>query len=263
MSETYKINIKRFDKHKEPQSIIHEYSITPGGRGTVLEALEQIKTTKDNTLTYRCGCESGVCGSCAVRVNGVEKLACKTHIKQDDFIEPLNYTTVIRDLVVDLEYESKLIKKSHAFLEEKSTEIITKEDEKLIDRQSNCILCQSCYSSCPVYEVNKDFLGPYALTRVLRYVNDKKEAKTKDKIDAIQANGVWDCTLCGNCTMVCPQFIDPKADIMNLRAKSVQAGYSDPNMQSFCDNEFNTGFDPSGGFNPSGGFDTGFNPNGF
>ncbi len=65
---------------------------------------------------------------------------------------------------------------------------------------------------------------------------------------------MWDCTLCGNCTLVCPQFIDPKTDIMNLRMKSVQNGYEDKSLQAFggFDNSFDTGFDPSGGFNPNG-----------
>lgn len=242
-----KIKIERFNQEKNPQSMVQEYEVSAR---RALDVLHEIKTKQDNTLTYRCGCGSGVCGSCAVRVNGVERLSCKTHLNDGDIIEPLKYSKVIKDLVVDLEYQERLLTTSHAFLESYEEAVITKEDEKTIDVQSNCILCQSCYSSCPVYEVNPDFLGPYALTRVLRYVNDKKESQSSHKIDAIQSNGVWDCTMCGNCTMVCPQLIDPKMDIMNLRSKSVQAGYSDPTVSDM-------GFD--GGFNT----DFGFNPNGF
>ncbi len=105
--------------------------------------------------------------------------------------------------------------------------------------------------SCPVYEVNKEFQGPLYLTRVLRYVNDKKELNINNKLDVIQTNGIWDCTLCGNCTIACPQFIDPKTDIMNLRMKSIQKGYPDPTIQS---NDF---------LNEFNNFDTGFNPNSF
>lgn len=256
------LNIKRFDTNRTPQSSVDSFEIGDENQ-TILKAMQDIKHRNDNTLTFRQGCESGVCGSCAVIVNGVERLACKCKASNNALIEPLKYTGVIKDLVIKLNHESKKLEKANTFLEKNSNEVVTNKDEKIIDTQSNCILCQSCYSSCPVFEINKDFLGPYVLTRVLRYVNDKKELETQSKIDAIQQNGVWDCTLCGNCTLVCPQFIDPKADIMNLRAKSVQAGYSDPNMQSFGQNEFDTGFDPTGGFNPSGGFDDGFNPNGF
>lgn len=246
-----KINIQRTDK--ENNTNICEYDISSTEQ-TVLNALEEIKETIDESLSYRCGCESGVCGSCAVKVNGVEKLACKSKIKENDLIEPLKYSKVIKDLVVDLDHEQKVISKAQAHLHQYNQTNISIEDEKLIDRQSNCILCQSCYSSCPVYEVNKNFLGPYALTRALRYVNDKKEQSSNLIVDAVQKDGIWDCTLCGNCTMVCPQFIDPKSDIMNLRMKAAQQGYTDPNMQNFgsINNEFNTGFDPSGGFNPNG-----------
>ncbi len=240
-----KINIKRYDLTEsiETFEVSHDE--------TILNSLIEVKTKIDNTLTFRCGCKTGVCGSCAIRVNGVERLACKTHLNDNDLIEPIKNTKVIRDLVVDLSHESKLLKNTKTYLHEKSSEKIETKDEKLIDIQSNCILCQSCFSSCPVYEVNEQFLGPYALTRALRYVNDKKEANISEILSAIQDNGVWDCTLCGNCTVVCPQFIDPKTDIMNLRMKSVQAGFEDKSLQNFSGG-FDTGFDPLGGFNPNG-----------
>ena len=213
----------------------------------LLKILHEIKTTQNHTLAYRSGCRSGVCGSCAIRVNGVEKLACKTTIKDGDTIEPLKNTTIIKDLVVDLTNQSISLNMAQAYLEEKGDAIITTQDEKSIDLQSNCILCNSCYSSCPVYEVNKDFIGPFALTRAYRYVNDKKEATIQTKIDRVQTNGIWDCTLCGNCNMVCPEHIDIKNDIMMLRNKSAQLGYSDPNMANF-----DMGFSQDFGFNPNG-----------
>ncbi len=80
--------------------------------------------------------------------------------------------------------------------------------------------------------VNPDFLGPFALTRAYRYTADPREGDIKTAIDAIQANGVWDCTLCGECTAVCPKGIDPKMDITMLRGTSAQYGYNDPNFTS-------------------------------
>lgn len=208
----------------------------------LLQVLKHIKQTMNNSLAFRSGCKSGVCGSCAVRVNGVEKLACKTTINNNDTIEPLNNSSIIKDLVVSLDTQERFLQESKASLEEKSSQIITKKDQKDIDLQSNCILCNSCFSSCPVYDVNSNFKGPFALTRTYRYIHDKKELHTKDKIDAVQENGVWDCTLCGNCNMVCPEHIDIKNDIMMLRNISVQAGYSDPNMLNF-DMGFDSGID--------------------
>ncbi len=239
-----KIKIHRFNQEKKINNI--ENYVFKKENLTVLSALIDIKEQQDSSLTFRSGCSSGVCGSCAVRVNGVEKLACKTIIKDNDLVEPIKYSKVIKDLVVDLSHEKEVLKRPKAYLQKFEKEEISKKDEKQIDRQSNCILCQSCYSSCPVYEVNKNFLGPYSLSRVLRYIDDKKEHEKKEKIDLIQTNGIWDCTLCGNCTMVCPQYIDPKTDIMNLRMKSMKYGYTDPNAMNF-----------------GGGVDFGFNPNGF
>lgn len=236
-----KIHITRNNTKEESKEV--EYSFDEFYDETLLQAFIEIKTKQDPSLTFRCGCKSGVCGSCAVTVNGIEKLACKTKVQNGDHIAPLKNAKVIRDLVIDLEYEEEKLKGANAFLEMNSQKEITSENEKAIDTQSNCILCQSCYSSCPVFEVNPSFLGPYALTRTLRYVNDVKEDDIKSKIDTVQQNGIWDCTLCGNCTMVCPQSIDPKMDIMQLRNKSAQFGYSDPNMMNFGGG---FGFDPNG-----------------
>ena len=206
----------------------------------LLTILIDIKSNQDNSLTFRSGCKSGICGSCAVIVNGVEKLSCKTNIKNNDIIEPLKNYEVIKSLVVDNSSQNKLLIDAKAQFQVLSKNSINSDDEKKIDKESNCILCNSCYSSCPVYSVNKDFLGPFALVRAYRYIEDKKEENPKNIIDNIQDNGVFSCTLCGNCNMVCPSFIDIKGDIMKLQNKSVQAGYANPNMM----------FNNFGGFNP-------------
>jgi len=198
----------------------------------LLDILFYIKKNKNTKLAFRSGCRSGVCGSCAVVVDGVEKLACKTTIKKDTTIEPLKNHKIIRDLVVDLNSQAKFLQNTKAHLETFSGLTITQKDQSLIDIESNCILCSSCISSCPVYSVNSEFLSPLALARVYRYTTDKKEKDIKTKIDSIQKNGIWDCTLCGECTAVCPQGIDPKMDITMLRSQSTQFGYSDPNFMA-------------------------------
>ena len=241
------INIKRFNKEKSPQESIDTFEVE---NTNLLKALIEIKTKKDNSLTFRCGCKSGVCGSCAIRVNGVEKLACKTNISQNDLIEALKNSNILKDLVVNVSHETLLIEKTKSYISKIEEFNIIQKDIKNIDLQSNCILCNSCYSSCPVYDVNKEFLGPFALTRALRYVNDKKNAHSLDIVDSIQSNGIWDCTLCSACTLVCPQGIDPKADIMQLQNISVQNGYSNPYTQTM---DFGMDFnDDFSGFNPNG-----------
>ncbi|MDD5400539.1 MAG: 2Fe-2S iron-sulfur cluster-binding protein [Sulfurimonas sp.] len=210
---------------------------------TLLEALNDIKTTQDASLAYSSGCRSGVCGSCAVRVNGREVLACSYHIQDGDLVEPLNNAPVIRDLVVDMDRAYSFNAKAKAWQSGIVDDVLlSHEDEKLNEVQSDCILCGSCYSACPVYAQNSEFLGPFSLTRVWRYVSDKREQNKKEKIDNIQTNGVWDCTLCNACTLVCPQGISSKADIEKLRARSAMFGYIDPNFASFG---FGGGFDGS------------------
>ena len=204
---------------------------------TLLEILNKIKVEQDNSLSFSSGCRSSVCGSCSMRVNEVEVLACSYKVQDGDKIEALKNMEVIRDLVVDMDKAYKFNALSKAWLNklnDKAT--ITHEMQHINEIQSDCILCGSCYSACPVYAVNEDFLGPFALTRVWKYVSDARELKTQEKIDTIQTNGVWDCTLCDGCTVVCPQSISSKADIEKLRVKSTIAGHSDPSFsQSFGD----------------------------
>jgi len=266
------IKIKRYDKNIEPNSRDLNYKIQKGI--TLLKALLDIKATQDSSLSFNAGCRSGICGCCAVRVNDSEVLACSYIVKDKDFISPLNYHQVKRDLVVDREESLKTLSKASSWLKDfKLTKVsirvlpkfgigalapdfceaeaVTSDNfckmsiaqEEITQTQTDCILCSSCYSACPVYAVNPDFIGPFALTRAFRYINDPREDNKKSTIDNIQSNGVWDCTLCGECTTVCPQGIDPKMDITYLRGTSVEFGYSDPNfaLMSF-------GFDPNAGF---------------
>ena len=205
-----------------------------GEDSTLLAVLNKIKTTQDSSLTFSSGCRSSVCGSCSMRVNGKEVLACSYKVQNGDFIEPLKNMPVIRDLVVDMNKAYSFNTKAKAWLNPLSpTPSVNEQNTQINEIQSDCILCASCYSACPVYAVNGEFLGPFALTRVWKYVSDVREDDSKQKIDTIQTNGVWDCTLCNECTMVCPQDISSKSDIEKLRSKSAMAGYSDPSFASF------------------------------
>ena len=111
-----------------------------------------------------------------------------------------------------------------------SNDEVLPEQAEVNEVQSDCILCGSCFSACPVYAVNSEFLGPFALTRSWRYVSDIREQDTQEKIESVQSNGIWDCTLCNECVPVCPQGIAPKQDIAMLRGKSGTMGFMDPNF---------------------------------
>ena len=208
-----------------------EYKVYEFDGSTLLEALNYIKTKVDPTLAYSSGCRSSVCGSCAMRVNGREVLACTYKVKDGDTIEPLKNSEVIRDLVVNMDKSYSFNLKSKSWLNSNTkAPNVSVEDAKINEIQSDCILCGACYSVCPVYAVNDEFKGPFSLTRVWKYVSDKRDADPKEKIDVIQSDGIWDCTLCNECTVVCPQAISSKADIEKLRMKSSQYGYTDPNF---------------------------------
>jgi len=221
-----KISIQR-----EKELVEYEYTLKDA---TLLQVLESIKMQEDKTLTFASGCRSSVCGSCSMRVNGKEILACSYKVCDGDVVEPLKNATVLRDLVVDMDKAYAFNAKAKAWLKSQPTNtLLSPEDEKRNEVQSDCILCSACYSACPVYSVNEEFLGPFALTRVWKYVSDKREGDAADKIETVQSSGVWDCTLCNECSVVCPQEISSKADIEKLRAKSAQFGFMDPSFGNF------------------------------
>ncbi len=238
------IKIQRYCENRVPEkSIMIAYEVDEGM--TLLEALQFIKTQKDPTLTFNSGCRSEVCGSCAMRVNDREVLACGYRLQEGDVVTPLEKMDIIKDLVVDHTKAQETLRRVKGWFAQKSSIMIQeKEEVKRIEKQTDCILCSSCFSSCPVLEVDENFLGPFALTRAYRYTNDSRNDGGKEIVDAVQEKGVWDCTLCGECTAVCPQGIDPKNDIMMLRMKSVQQGYSDPTFASGGDDFLSGGFNP-------------------
>ncbi|MEA3373204.1 MAG: 2Fe-2S iron-sulfur cluster-binding protein, partial [Campylobacterota bacterium] len=190
-----KITIKRYTTEPEVKEALIDYHVDLED-ATLLEILTNIKNKQDATLTFSSGCRSSICGSCAMRVNGTEVLACAYKPRDGDTIEPLRNMPVIRDLVVDVEKAQKFNTIARAWSSENNTNInVTPQDEKSNELQSDCILCGSCYSACPVYAVNENFIGPFALTRNWRYVTDVREQDVQEKIEAVQSNGIWDCTL--------------------------------------------------------------------
>ena len=222
------------------QDEVQEYTV-PFKSTTLLKALFHIKQQEDNTLTFSSSCRSGVCGTCAVRVNGKEVLACSYNFEENDLVEPLAYHEVQRDLKVNKQKVRETLRTSTTWLQSYQEVSISENQVQLTEKQTDCILCNSCYSSCPVLEVNPKFIGPFALTRAYRYTADPREGNIQAIVDTIQSNGIWDCTLCGNCTEVCPQGIDPKMDITLLRGTASQFGYTDPNFQAM-DFGFGGGF---------------------
>ena len=170
-----KIKVQRYNPEFAQENSFQEYEIFHENL-TLLEALNVIKKEHDATLSYLSGCRSGVCGSCAMRVNETEELACSYKVSDGDVIEPLKNVPVLRDLIVDTERMLQFNTLAHAWgSENEANQKVSAEDAQKNELQSDCILCGSCFSACPVYAVNENFLGPFALTRVWRYVTDVRE----------------------------------------------------------------------------------------
>ncbi|WP_024954579.1 succinate dehydrogenase/fumarate reductase iron-sulfur subunit [Sulfurospirillum arcachonense] len=210
---------------------------------TLLNALVYIRENINPSLKFGYNCKSGVCGSCAVRVNFQETLSCQYKVQDGDKIEPLLRHENVAGLLVDYKKAKQNLQKIQTWLHVRSEKVMGEACEELIEKQSDCILCSSCFSACPVLDVKQSFLGPFALTRAWRYVADVREEEKKSFIEKMQNDGIWDCTLCGECTVACPMGIDPKSDILHLRTKSMQAGFFDPTPQPSFEDDF--GFNPN------------------
>ena len=230
-----KLKIKRFLNN---ESFYDEYEIDFKNDETILELLDRIRE-KDRTLTYRSFCRSSICGTCAVMVNGKTVLACKSKVK--DFIEnnelviePVNKTKVIKDLVVDHSFiEEKIRKVNGWFVDEidvTQENLQTPEELKKYDKQTDCILCGACFYECDALEYDKNFAGPFAFTKVYRFVFDSRDKMDKqERIEIAKKNLLYNCINCQKCAMVCPKGISSMMDIKMLQTNDKNPPFSDFN----------------------------------
>lgn len=235
MSETT-FKIQRFDPAKDKGPRFQEYKFEIPKGATLLDCLNLIKWTQDGTLTFRMSCRSAICGSCAVKANGHALLACKTQansvVRMDRVtIEPLGNMKIIKDLVVDLTEFWEKIESIKPWLlpDEKDVPEIERkqsiEEFHKIDGASTCIMCSSCYSDCCSTEVAKNFVGPAALAKAQRFVEDSRDTGTLDRIKKLSENtGIWDCTHCGECSQRCPTDAKPLERIVSLRTVALKNG---------------------------------------
>lgn len=237
--------IKRYDPVKADASYKEEHRLylEEDARITILDVLRKIRDDKDGSLAFRCSCRSGICGSCAVRVNGHEVLACTTGLMDSlnkegkVVIEPLKNLTAIKDLVVDLRPMWDRLKKSDPWLIPGKTSEIRwdKKVEESLDMASGCILCGACYSDCEAFKVDPDFLGPAAFNKAYRFVIDPRDSAGKDRLKKLAESGLWHCAHCYLCASICPKGICPKDSISYLRAKSYRMGLKDDPGASYVD----------------------------
>lgn len=203
---------------------------------TVLDVVTWIQQNADPSLAYRFACRVGMCGSCAMMVNGKPRWTCRTHVQnvlKDGRleIEPLRNLPVIRDLATDMsEFFEKWVEAEAVFepSETRHDPMAPISPEEPARAAANagieCINCAVCYAACDVVAANPEYLGPAALNRVWTLVNDARDAGQAARLDAISGGGgCYNCHAMANCTAHCPNELDPSAAIAGLKRETVKA----------------------------------------
>jgi succinate dehydrogenase/fumarate reductase iron-sulfur protein len=192
----------------------------------VLDALIHIKNYEDKTLAFRRSCREGICGSCAMNINGKNGLACLTPIKEINTIYPLPHMPIVKDLVPDMKNFYNQYKEIEPWLQSNSNlnnaeNLQSKEDRRKLDGLYECILCACCSTSCPSYWWNSDkYLGPAVLMQVYRWVEDSRDQNTLKRLNHVNdAMKLFRCKTIMNCTDTCPKGLNPGRAIGELKKK--------------------------------------------
>ena len=223
-----KININRCDPSKNEKPRIDTYEVDMDNcPSKVLDILNKIKNEIDPSLAYRRSCAHGVCGSCAMNMNGKNGLACtKSHSELDGDINifPLPHLKVLKDLIGDLDGLYKQYKSIEPWLKSNSKsetkEIIqSKENREKLDGAYECIMCACCSTSCPSYWWNGDkYLGPAVLLQAYRWIVDsrdeERQARLKKVADELK---LYRCHTILNCTSACPKGLNPAKAIAEIK----------------------------------------------
>lgn len=225
--------ILRFNPEQDEKPRYQTFKVKVNGRMTVLDALESIKHEQDASLTFRRSCRSGICGSCAMEINGLAKLACKTRAATESewhgeiLVEPMENMATIRDLVVNMGEFWTEIRRARPWLiwneSRKGSEkedLITNERQRVSAKLADCIMCGCCFSDCVSRVFDKNFNGPASLAKVDRFVNDPRDREGANRVHGLVEMGLWSCTHCYFCWSQCPRDVRPVAAISELRALS-------------------------------------------
>ncbi len=203
---------------------------SPGA--TILDCLNRIKWEQDGSLAFRKNCRNTICGSCAMRINGRAALACGRHVDEEldprspqpIRIGPLGNLPVLRDLVVDMQPFWNDLSRVDPFVSTAGRRIPEREflqlpaEREHLNAAGGCILCGACYSDCNAKEVNPEFVGPHALAKANRLVQDSRDSRREQRLQAQDSlAGVWGCTRCWNCNSVCPMGVAPLDQITELK----------------------------------------------
>jgi succinate dehydrogenase/fumarate reductase iron-sulfur protein len=204
------------------------FKVPLADRATVLDALFYILREHDRSLAFRCACRAAMCGTCAMVINGSERLACRTplaSLRAPVRVEPLRNLPVVKDLVVDPEpFFEKYAAVEPGFIPARGlvepARIPADDPTRLaIGEGLDCITCGACYSACPMVASDPDYLGPAQLLRAFNVLADEREDPEAEALRGavFGKHGVWRCHGIGECTRVCPKGLDPALAIRRLK----------------------------------------------
>ena len=229
MANNITLQVTRYRPEQDDEPTVQEYEVPLRKDWAVLDGLNHIKDHQDGTISYRWSCRMGICGSCGMTVDGEPKLTCATFLTDYDpgpvRVEPLANFPLIRDLVVEIgDFLRKLPKVKPWIVRDEDKPISegeylqTPEQLDEYKQYSMCINCMLCYSACPVYGLDPDFIGPAAIALAQRYNLDSRDQGASDRLDLlIHPDGIWGCTFVGECTRACPKDVDPAGAIQRYK----------------------------------------------
>ena len=235
--KTRTFKVYRYDPDTPDNPRVDSYEIDVSDVSMVLDALIKIKTDADASLAFRRSCREGVCGSCAMNINGANTLACTKGMDElgdgDIHVYPLPHQPVVKDLVTDLTNFYKQHAYIEPFLQAKDDEPDdewrqSQEDRAKLDGLYECILCACCSTSCPSYWWNGDkdgkeeYLGPAALLQAHRWLSDSRDQHTNERLDKLEDDfKLYRCHTIMNCAQVCPKHLNPAKAIVEIKKMMV------------------------------------------
>lgn len=233
MAEIRKANLKvfRFDPEVDKETRFDRYQVDARKGMTVLEALFDVLENQDGSLAFRYACRGAVCGSCAMHINGLYRLACQTQISElgssEIVVQPLGHLPIIKDLVVDMtsffeKYEQVMPYLMNSAPAPERERLQTIKDRSKIDEQLDCILCACCHASCTMTLTDEKYLGPAILLKVDRFASDSRDEARPMRLKAVDSeHGVWRCHTIFNCAEACPKQINPTHAIARLKRGAI------------------------------------------
>jgi succinate dehydrogenase / fumarate reductase iron-sulfur subunit len=238
---TKKVTFKvfRFNSETDYLPYYDEYAFDVTSEDVVLDILNKIKWEEDGSFSYRRSCRHGICGACAMKVNGRATLACKERMfdmidlyGNEMTLEPSSIKRAVKDLIIDKgDFWAKHEQISPyliADIDENPDEerLVPPEKAEDILEADLCIQCGACHYSCPVVEINEEFIGPAAFVKAYRFEADVRDSKHNERFHEISKpeQGVWDCVKCMECAEACPKEINPIEKITKLHNMLFQEG---------------------------------------